>query len=145
MSVCVDEVSAWIASNRLQLNHAKTEVLWCSLLSDGDCTAQYNSSLPATRLLTVGASVFFVLFNFVRCPCNVFDMIVSPYLLINKLLLTYLLTSYMPIFYRFRELQLCKKFIATHHHCRSAAGMTCCCMYTQSAGVWWQLVGLRLK
>ena len=30
VSVCVDEVSTWIASNRLQLNHAKTEVLWCS-------------------------------------------------------------------------------------------------------------------
>ena len=29
VSVCVDEVSAWMASNRLQLNHAKTEVLWC--------------------------------------------------------------------------------------------------------------------
>ena len=30
VSVCVDEVSAWMVSNRLQLNHAKTEVLWCS-------------------------------------------------------------------------------------------------------------------
>ena len=30
MSVCVDEVSAWMASNRLQLNHAKTEVFRCS-------------------------------------------------------------------------------------------------------------------
>ena len=30
LSVCVDEVSAWMAANRLQLNHAKTEVLWCS-------------------------------------------------------------------------------------------------------------------
>jgi len=30
VSVCVDEVSAWMASNRLQLNHAKTEVLWCT-------------------------------------------------------------------------------------------------------------------
>jgi len=30
VSVCVDEVSAWMASNRLQLNHAKTEVIWCS-------------------------------------------------------------------------------------------------------------------
>jgi len=30
VSVCIDEVSAWMASNRLQLNHAKTEVLWCS-------------------------------------------------------------------------------------------------------------------
>ena len=30
VSVCADEVSAWMASNRLQLNHAKTEVLWCT-------------------------------------------------------------------------------------------------------------------
>ena len=28
MSVCVDEVATWMASNRLQLNTAKTEVLW---------------------------------------------------------------------------------------------------------------------
>ena len=27
LSVCVDMVSAWMAANRLQLNHAKTEVL----------------------------------------------------------------------------------------------------------------------
>jgi len=30
VSVCVDELSAWMASNRLQPNHAKTEVLWCT-------------------------------------------------------------------------------------------------------------------
>jgi len=30
LSVCVDEVSAWMAANRLQLNHAKTKMLWCS-------------------------------------------------------------------------------------------------------------------
>ena len=30
LSVCVNMVSAWMAANRLQLNHAKTEVLWCS-------------------------------------------------------------------------------------------------------------------
>jgi len=30
MSVCVDEVSQWMASNRLLLNPAKTDVLWCS-------------------------------------------------------------------------------------------------------------------
>jgi len=30
MSVCVVEVSLWMASNRLLLNPAKTEVLWCS-------------------------------------------------------------------------------------------------------------------
>jgi len=30
MSVCVDEVSLWMASNWLLLNPTKTEVLWCS-------------------------------------------------------------------------------------------------------------------
>ena len=30
VSVCIDEVSAWMNSNRLQLNPAKTEVLWCA-------------------------------------------------------------------------------------------------------------------
>ena len=30
MSLCVDEVSLWMTSNRLLLNPAKTEVLWCS-------------------------------------------------------------------------------------------------------------------
>jgi len=30
MSVCVEEVSLWMASNRLLLNTTKTEVLWCS-------------------------------------------------------------------------------------------------------------------
>jgi len=30
LSVCADEVSAWMKSNRLQLNPAETEVLWCA-------------------------------------------------------------------------------------------------------------------
>jgi len=30
VSVCTDEVSAWMKGNRLQLNPAKTEVLWCA-------------------------------------------------------------------------------------------------------------------
>ena len=31
MSACVDDVTCWMAANRLHLNHAKSEVLWCSL------------------------------------------------------------------------------------------------------------------
>jgi len=27
---CIDDISAWISSNRLQLNVAKTEVMWCA-------------------------------------------------------------------------------------------------------------------
>ena len=30
VSVCIDEVSAWMKANQLQLNPAKTEVLWCA-------------------------------------------------------------------------------------------------------------------
>jgi len=41
----------------------------------------HSITVVCSRLLTVGDSVIlfvFVLFNFVRYPCNVFDMIVSP-------------------------------------------------------------------
>jgi len=30
MSECLADVAAWMRSNRLQLNTAKTEVIWCS-------------------------------------------------------------------------------------------------------------------
>jgi len=30
LSACLDEVSDWMLSNHLQLNTAKTEILWCS-------------------------------------------------------------------------------------------------------------------
>jgi len=30
MSACIDDVAGWIASNRLQLNASKTEIMWCS-------------------------------------------------------------------------------------------------------------------
>lgn len=30
VSACIDEVAVWMKSNRLQLNTAKTEVIWCS-------------------------------------------------------------------------------------------------------------------
>ena len=30
VSVCIDKVSVWMKANRLQLNPAKTEVLWCA-------------------------------------------------------------------------------------------------------------------
>ena len=32
VSACIDEVSAWMAANRLLMNDSKTEVLWCSSL-----------------------------------------------------------------------------------------------------------------
>ena len=30
VSACIDDVAAWMQSNRLQLNTAKTEVIWCA-------------------------------------------------------------------------------------------------------------------
>ena len=30
MSACIDDVAGWMASNRLQLNASKTEIMWCS-------------------------------------------------------------------------------------------------------------------
>jgi len=46
----------------------------------------HSITVVCPRLLTVGDSVVlfffsflsFFLFNFIRCPCNVFDVIVSP-------------------------------------------------------------------
>jgi hypothetical protein len=50
LSVCVGEVSAWMASNRLQLNHAKTEVLWCA-------SARRQHQIPTDPVRVGGASV----------------------------------------------------------------------------------------
>ena len=56
-------------------------VVW--RLGDRDCTAQYNCCLPSTTdcrrfYCFVFLFFYFFLFNFIRCPCNVFDVIVSP-------------------------------------------------------------------
>ena len=61
----------------------------------------HSITVVCPRLLTVGASVIFVLFNFVQCPCNVFDMIVT---LISILLLTYLLTKEISSFIKCNRL-----------------------------------------
>ena len=43
MSSCIDNVAAWMMSNRLQLNTAKTEVLWCT-------SSRRQQQLPSTSL-----------------------------------------------------------------------------------------------
>ena len=43
LSRCLDDVSAWMSSNHLQLNTAKTEVLWCA-------TARRRSQFPMSAL-----------------------------------------------------------------------------------------------
>jgi len=50
ISECVDAVAAWMKSNRLQLNPAKTEVLWCT-------TSRRRYQLPSTAMLIDGVPV----------------------------------------------------------------------------------------
>jgi len=50
ISECVDAVAAWMKSNRLQLNPAKTEVLWCA-------TSRRRHQLPMTAMLIDGVPV----------------------------------------------------------------------------------------
>ena len=50
MSLCVHDVAAWMQSNRLQLNTAKTEVLWCT-------SSRRQQQLPTAPLQFCGDSV----------------------------------------------------------------------------------------
>jgi len=52
-------------------------IIWQSL-GDYDCTAQYNCCLSTTTNCWHFCCVLFNCVSFVWCPCNVFDMIVSP-------------------------------------------------------------------
>jgi len=63
ISVCVDEVTAWMAANRLQLNHPKTEVLWCSssrrqhqITADPVCIGNTNV-LPVRSVRDLGVYI----------------------------------------------------------------------------------------
>ena len=49
-SICIDEVSAWMMANRLQLNHSKTEVIWFS-------SARRLQHIPTGPVRIGGASV----------------------------------------------------------------------------------------
>jgi len=50
VSECVEATTSWMRSDRLQLNPAKTEVLWCA-------TARRQHQLPTPALLIDGCSV----------------------------------------------------------------------------------------
>jgi len=56
LSTCVDEVAHWIMSNRLQLNHSKTEVFWCASsrrqhqLPSGPVRIGNTSVMPVTAV-----------------------------------------------------------------------------------------------
>jgi hypothetical protein len=50
LSECIEVISNWMRSNRLQLNSDKTEILWCA-------TGRRQHQLPTTSLLTDGVPV----------------------------------------------------------------------------------------
>ena len=50
MSACIDDVATWMCSNRLQLNTAKTEVIWCT-------SSRRQHQLPQTALRVGNSSV----------------------------------------------------------------------------------------
>jgi len=60
MSVCTDDVISWMMANQLQINPAKTEVLWCSSVRrqhqiPSDPVRVGNTSvLPVVRDLGLG-------------------------------------------------------------------------------------------
>jgi len=60
LSACLDELSDWMWSNRLQLNTAKTEILWCSStrrqnhLPPGAARVGQNHVLPSTTVHDLG-------------------------------------------------------------------------------------------
>ena len=60
MSACIDDVAMWMRSNRLQLNTAKTEVIWCSSSRRQDQIPQVplrvgnDSVMPASSVHDLG-------------------------------------------------------------------------------------------
>jgi len=50
ITACVEDVAKWMGANRLQLNVAKTEFLWCS-------SRQRMHQLPASPVIIGGNSV----------------------------------------------------------------------------------------
>jgi len=63
VSVCIDEVSAWMKANRLQLNPVKTEVLWSAstrrqhLIPTEPVRIGNASALPATAVRDLGVYI----------------------------------------------------------------------------------------
>jgi len=63
LSVCLDEVADWMRSNHLQLNTAKTEILWCSTtrrqnhLPSVAVRVGENHVLPSTTVRDLGVLI----------------------------------------------------------------------------------------
>jgi len=61
LSDCIDDVAQWMMSNRLQLNHAKTEVLWCASprrqqqIPTGPVLVSSNSVFPVATVRDLGS------------------------------------------------------------------------------------------
>jgi len=50
LSVCVDDVASWMSANRLQLNAAKTVVLWCG-------SSRRIVQLPSDPVMICGSNI----------------------------------------------------------------------------------------
>ena len=50
LEACVEDIAAWMSANRLQLNAAKTDILWCS-------SQRRVAQLPSQPFLVCGSSV----------------------------------------------------------------------------------------
>jgi len=51
LSNCLDEVSDWMRSNRLQLNTSKTEILWCTTQRRQHCLPSTSVRVRADQVL----------------------------------------------------------------------------------------------
>ena len=57
MSACIDDVTNWMSSNRLQLNASKTEITWCTLSwrqSQLPTSAFHDIVTPSTTVRDLG-------------------------------------------------------------------------------------------
>ena len=77
LSDCLDDVSDWMRSNRLQLNASKTEILWCS-------TSRRRHLLPTTA---VRVGVDYV------TPSAVRDLGIIIIIIIIRIIIIYLLNK----------------------------------------------------
>ena len=69
MSVCIDEVSQWMRSNRLQLNTTKTDILWCGAPpADGSIRYRRHQHGPATITLWQPDQCWTSIFTWTRMP-----------------------------------------------------------------------------
>ena len=57
MSACIENVKAWMSSNRLRLNPSKTELIWSNIVA------------PPWRVYTANFRVYFLVFDLFTFRC----------------------------------------------------------------------------